>query len=74
MGGITAGLLVWGVLAVAGLAAVLAASTTAYTVVKPSDPNDATATCHVPAAGVAVVGTGADLTGIEVARSSRAHW
>ncbi|MFC8870328.1 LysE family translocator [Streptomyces sp. NPDC057148] len=34
VGGITAGLLVWGVLAVAGLAAVLAASTTAYTVVK----------------------------------------
>ncbi|MCQ9180442.1 LysE family translocator [Streptomyces sp. IBSBF 2953] len=34
VGGITAGLLVWGVLTVAGLAAVLAASTTAYTVVK----------------------------------------
>jgi threonine/homoserine/homoserine lactone efflux protein len=34
VGGITAGLLVWGVLAVAGLAAVLAASATAYTVVK----------------------------------------
>ncbi|MFJ3905023.1 LysE family translocator [Streptomyces sp. NPDC090025] len=32
--GITTGLLVWGVLAVAGLAAVLAASATAYTVVK----------------------------------------
>ncbi|MEV6757696.1 LysE family translocator [Streptomyces sp. NPDC051214] len=34
VGGITAGLLVWGVLTVVGLAAVLAASTTAYTVVK----------------------------------------
>ncbi|WP_031082844.1 LysE family translocator [Streptomyces sp. NRRL WC-3549] len=34
VGGITAGLLVWGVLAVAGLAAVLAASATAYTAVK----------------------------------------
>ncbi|MBU6532265.1 LysE family translocator [Streptomyces sp. A108] len=34
VGGITAGLLVWGVLAVAGLAAVLATSATAYTVVK----------------------------------------
>ncbi|CAM5457414.1 LysE family translocator [Streptomyces purpurascens] len=34
VGGITAGLLVWGVLTVAGLAAVLAASATAYTVVK----------------------------------------
>ncbi|MBC2865180.1 LysE family translocator [Streptomyces mexicanus] len=34
VGGITAGLLVWGVLSVAGLAAVLAASATAYTVVK----------------------------------------
>ncbi|MFF0699983.1 LysE family translocator [Streptomyces tendae] len=34
VGGITAGLMVWGVLAVAGLAAVLAASATAYTVVK----------------------------------------
>ncbi|MFF8572661.1 LysE family translocator [Streptomyces sp. NPDC015408] len=34
VGGITAGLLVWGVLAVVGLAAVLAASATAYTVVK----------------------------------------
>ncbi|MEU0303139.1 LysE family translocator [Streptomyces sp. NPDC006175] len=34
MGGITAGLLVWGVLTVVGLAAVLAASATAYTVVK----------------------------------------
>ncbi|QUH04714.1 LysE family translocator [Saccharopolyspora erythraea] len=33
-GGITLGLLVWGVLTVAGLAAVLAASATAYTVVK----------------------------------------
>jgi len=32
VGGITAGLMVWGVLAVAGLAAVLAASATAYTV------------------------------------------
>ncbi|MFE6105045.1 LysE family translocator [Streptomyces laurentii] len=32
--GITTGLLVWGVLAVAGLAAVLAASATAYTVVR----------------------------------------
>ncbi|MER7520706.1 LysE family translocator [Streptomyces sp. NPDC126499] len=32
--GITTGLLVWGVLSVAGLAAVLAASATAYTVVK----------------------------------------
>ncbi|MEU7025610.1 LysE family translocator [Streptomyces sp. NPDC046275] len=32
--GITSGLLVWGVLSVAGLAAVLAASATAYTVVK----------------------------------------
>lgn len=34
VGGITAGLLIWGVLTVAGLAAVLAASATAYTVVK----------------------------------------
>lgn len=34
VGGITAGLLVWGALTVAGLAAVLAASATAYTVVK----------------------------------------
>lgn len=34
MAGITTGLLVWGVLAVAGLAAVLAASAAAYTVVK----------------------------------------
>ncbi|MGV9559471.1 LysE family translocator [Streptomyces sp. NPDC003401] len=34
VGGITAGLLVWGVLAVAGLAALLAASAAAYTVVK----------------------------------------
>ncbi|MFI8946955.1 LysE family translocator [Streptomyces sp. NPDC053750] len=34
VGGITAGLLVWGVLAVAGLAAVPAAPATAYTVVK----------------------------------------
>ncbi|MEW1602711.1 threonine transporter RhtB [Streptomyces sp. DH-12] len=34
VGGITAGLVLWGVLAVAGLAAVLAASATAYTVVK----------------------------------------
>ncbi|AIV33729.1 LysE family translocator [Streptomyces sp. MPA0124] len=34
VGGITAGLLVWGVLTVAGLAAVLAASAAAYTVVK----------------------------------------
>ncbi|GIH21731.1 lysine transporter LysE [Acrocarpospora phusangensis] len=34
VGGITAGLLVWGVLTVAGLAAVLAASTTAYTILK----------------------------------------
>ncbi|MFF9485514.1 LysE family translocator [Streptomyces sp. NPDC014676] len=34
VGGITTGLLVWGVLAVAGLAAVLATSATAYTVVK----------------------------------------
>jgi threonine/homoserine/homoserine lactone efflux protein len=34
VGGITAGLLVWGVLTVAGLAAVLAASATAYAVVK----------------------------------------
>ncbi|MFA3878778.1 LysE family translocator [Streptomyces sp. MMCC 100] len=34
VGGITAGLLVWGVLAVAGLAAVLSASAAAYTVVK----------------------------------------
>ncbi|MEU6105080.1 LysE family translocator [Streptomyces flaveolus] len=34
VGGITAGLLVWGVLTVVGLAAVLAASATAYTVVK----------------------------------------
>ncbi|MER6169460.1 LysE family translocator [Streptomyces violaceorubidus] len=34
VGGITAGLLVWGVLAVMGLAAVLAASATAYTAVK----------------------------------------
>ncbi|RCG15642.1 LysE family translocator [Streptomyces diacarni] len=33
-GGITSGLLVWGVLTLAGLAAVLAASATAYTVVK----------------------------------------
>lgn len=33
-GGITAGLLVWGVLTLVGLAAVLAASTVAYTVVK----------------------------------------
>lgn len=34
VGGITAGLLIWGVLTVIGLAAVLAASATAYTVVK----------------------------------------
>ncbi|SDK33541.1 LysE family translocator [Streptomyces indicus] len=34
VGGITAGLLVWGALAVVGLAAVLAASATAYTIVK----------------------------------------
>ncbi|MFD7403027.1 LysE family translocator [Streptomyces sp. NPDC059866] len=34
IGGITAGLLIWGVLTVVGLAAVLAASATAYTVVK----------------------------------------
>lgn len=34
VGGIVTGLLIWGVLTVAGLAAVLAASTTAYTVVK----------------------------------------
>ncbi|MFF3820654.1 LysE family transporter [Streptomyces bluensis] len=34
VGGITVGLLTWGVLAVAGLAAVLAASATAYTVIK----------------------------------------
>ncbi|MFI5963828.1 LysE family translocator [Streptomyces asoensis] len=34
VGGIAAGLLLWGVLTVAGLAAVLAASATAYTVVK----------------------------------------
>ncbi|MCQ4211461.1 LysE family translocator [Streptomyces longispororuber] len=34
VGGITTGLLVWGVLTVAGLAAVLAASATAYTIVK----------------------------------------
>ncbi|MFF8947857.1 LysE family translocator [Streptomyces sp. NPDC014940] len=34
VGGITAGLLAWGVLTVAGLAAVLAASAVAYTVVK----------------------------------------
>ncbi|MCX5231140.1 LysE family translocator [Streptomyces sp. NPDC006553] len=34
VGGITAGLLVWGTLTVVGLAAVLAASATAYTVVK----------------------------------------
>ncbi|MFD7768964.1 LysE family translocator [Streptomyces sp. NPDC059787] len=34
VGGITVGLLVWGALTVAGLAAVLAASATAYTVVK----------------------------------------
>ncbi|MGI5346859.1 LysE family translocator [Streptomyces sp. CA-250714] len=34
VGGITAGLLIWGALTVAGLAAVLAASATAYTVVK----------------------------------------
>ncbi|WP_369200017.1 LysE family translocator [Streptomyces sp. PU-14G] len=34
VGGITAGLLVWGVLTIAGLAAVLAASATAYTAVK----------------------------------------
>ncbi|MFJ3501815.1 MULTISPECIES: LysE family translocator [unclassified Streptomyces] len=34
VGGIVAGLLVWGVLTVVGLAAVLAASATAYTVVK----------------------------------------
>ncbi|MDI3422336.1 LysE family translocator [Streptomyces luteolus] len=34
VGGITAGLLVWGALTVVGLAAVLAASSTAYTVVK----------------------------------------
>ncbi|MDI3402551.1 LysE family translocator [Streptomyces cavernicola] len=34
VGGIAAGLLVWGALTVVGLAAVLAASTTAYTVVK----------------------------------------
>ncbi|MFF9838281.1 LysE family translocator [Streptomyces sp. NPDC020422] len=34
VGGIASGLLVWGVLAVAGLAAVLAASAAAYTVVK----------------------------------------
>ncbi|GGX81139.1 LysE family translocator [Streptomyces anandii] len=34
VGGITAGLLIWGVFSVAGLAAVLAASVTAYTAVK----------------------------------------
>lgn len=34
VGGITAGLLAWGVLTVVGLAAVLAASATAYTVIK----------------------------------------
>ncbi|MFE8030612.1 LysE family transporter, partial [Streptomyces sp. NPDC057409] len=34
VGGVASGLLVWGVLAVAGLAAVLAASAAAYTVVK----------------------------------------
>ncbi|MGW0904305.1 LysE family translocator [Streptomyces sp. NPDC002853] len=34
VGGITAGLLIWGVLTVVGLAAVLAASATAYTIVK----------------------------------------
>ncbi|MFI6874409.1 LysE family translocator [Streptomyces sp. NPDC050400] len=34
VGGITTGLLVWGVLTVVGLAAVLAASATAYTIVK----------------------------------------
>ncbi|AEW98795.1 homoserine/threonine efflux protein (plasmid) [Streptantibioticus cattleyicolor NRRL 8057 = DSM 46488] len=34
VGGITTGLLIWGVLTVAGLAAVLAASAAAYTVVK----------------------------------------
>ncbi|MFC5115147.1 LysE family translocator [Amycolatopsis halotolerans] len=34
VGGITAGLLVWGLLTVVGLAALLAASATAYTVVK----------------------------------------
>ncbi|XVQ09715.1 LysE family translocator [Spirillospora sp. CA-255316] len=34
VGGIAAGLLIWGVLTVAGLAAVLAASATAYTIVK----------------------------------------
>ncbi|MFF5370125.1 LysE family translocator [Streptomyces sp. NPDC013187] len=34
VGGITGGLLIWGVLTVVGLAAVLAASATAYTVVK----------------------------------------
>ncbi|UNS95145.1 LysE family translocator [Streptomyces tubbatahanensis] len=34
VGGITSGLLIWGVLTLAGLAAVLAASATAYTVVK----------------------------------------
>jgi threonine/homoserine/homoserine lactone efflux protein len=34
VGGITAGLLIWGVLTVIGLAAVLAASATAYTMVK----------------------------------------
>ncbi|MEV6357336.1 LysE family translocator [Streptomyces hydrogenans] len=34
VGGITVGLVIWGVLAVAGLAAVLAASATAYTIVK----------------------------------------
>ncbi|GAA4929521.1 hypothetical protein GCM10023237_59270 [Streptomyces coeruleoprunus] len=34
VGGITAGLLIWGVLTVVGLAAVLAASATAYLVVK----------------------------------------
>ncbi|MGW2637944.1 LysE family translocator [Streptomyces sp. NPDC001348] len=34
VGGITVGLLIWGVLTVVGLAAVLAASATAYTVVK----------------------------------------
>jgi threonine/homoserine/homoserine lactone efflux protein len=34
VGGITAGLLIWGALTVVGLAAVLAASATAYTVVK----------------------------------------
>lgn len=34
VGGITAGLLIWGVLTVVGLAAVLAASATAYTAVK----------------------------------------